>query len=485
MSAVGLPQAKLRHPEPSGLVRPRLLEFATDAAGPTAVNLVVGPAGSGKTTLLAHVAATSEFPVCWYRVTDDDRDESRLIARLAQALRPFGVLPDADIHSTPEFLQSLDSWHGNGALLVLDDVHDIVGSAAERALIRCIDLRPPQLRFVLGSRRPPEMNVPRARASGTLREISGDELRFRSWEVEELFTRVYREPLRPEAAAALTRRTGGWAAGLQLFHLSTRGRGDAERHRAVGELAGHSRLVRSYLARNVLAELPATHRTFLLRTATLGRLTGPLCDHLLDTVGSVRTLDDFAHRQLFTSADEAGGGFRYHEVLQTHLELALVEEYGEQEAGRWYRRSAELLEEAGHPRDAIRAHAKGGDWDAVSRLIRQTAGGDPVDVDPAAAPFDRRSQDPWLALALARRQVRSGALTSAAQSYRRALTLLTDANYAQHCRDELATVRLWLPDQAPSPSLPSHSGHWAAALLLAGDHGRARTALRSIAETTA
>ncbi len=59
--------------------------------------------------------------------------------------------------------------------------------------------------------------------SGELVELDSDALRFRSWEVEELFRVVYREPLSPEAAAALTRRTGGWAAGLMLFHLATSG----------------------------------------------------------------------------------------------------------------------------------------------------------------------------------------------------------------------------------------------------------------------
>ena len=39
-----------------------------------------------------------------------------------------------------------------------------------------------------------------------------------------MFISVFHEPLSPESAAALTRRTGGWAAGLQLFHLSTNGR---------------------------------------------------------------------------------------------------------------------------------------------------------------------------------------------------------------------------------------------------------------------
>ena len=51
--------------------------------------------------------------------------------------------------------------------------------------------------------------------------------------------------------------------------------------------AGSSgRLVREYLARNVLDELPASLRAFLVETSVLGRLTGPTCDALRGTRGS-------------------------------------------------------------------------------------------------------------------------------------------------------------------------------------------------------
>ena len=248
--------------------------------------------------------------------------------------------------------------------------------------------------MLIGSRRQPEMNIPRLRVSGLLQEISSDDLRFRSWEVEELFIWVFREPLSPESSAALTRRTGGWAAGLQLFHLATAGRSVVDRQRAVEDLGGRSKLVRSYLARNVLAELPEDRRQFLLRTCTLGSLTGALCDALLETTGSSKILDELEQQQLFTSSEDDGETFRYHEVLRTHLEWALVEEYGAAGARGWYSRSAALLESIGDQRAAVRAYARAEDWGAVARLI-QTRGPGPDDaVDrhrPATAGIRRRT----------------------------------------------------------------------------------------------
>ncbi len=395
---------KLRRPEAAGLGRARLERPLLDDN--SRLGLVVAPPGSGKTTLLARVAAAAPMPVAWYRVTADDTDESVLVAHLARALRDaLGM--EVDDTTMGALLASLEQWSGQGAMVILDDLHEIAGSAAEIGLEQFVTLRPHHLRVLVGSRRQPGMNIPRLRVSGALHEISSDDLRFRSWEVEELFISVFREPLSPESAAALTRRTGGWAAGLQLFHLSTSGRSAADRQRAVADLDGRSKLVRSYLAHNVLTELPEDRRQFLLRTCTLGSLTGALCDALLETSGSAAILDELEQRQLFTSSEDDGTTFRYHEVLRTHLEWALVQEYGAAGARRWYSRSAALLESIGDQRGAVRAYARAEDWGAVARLIQARGNGPDAGRYRRGPPVARRRRAAG-SLALAGRGAPSG-----------------------------------------------------------------------------
>ena len=450
MSSPVILTEKLRRPEPAGLSRPRLERPLLDSST-SRLGLVVAPPGSGKTTLLARVAASSTVPVAWYRVTGDDTAEANLVAHLGRALRDtLGIgEPDTTIGS---LLGVLEGWSGPsggraGAVLILDDLHEIAGSAAERALEQFVELRPHTLRVLIGSRRQPEMNIPRLRVSGLLQEISSDDLRFRSWEVEELFISVFREPLSPESSAALTRRTGGWAAGLQLFHLATAGRSVVDRQRAVEDLGGRSKLVRSYLARNVLAELPEDRRQFLLRTCTLGSLTGTLCDSLLETTGSSKVLDELEQQQLFTSSEDDGETFRYHEVLRTHLEWALVEEYGAAGARGWYSRSAALLESIGDQRAAVRAYARAEDWGAVARLI-QTRGSGPDDSVAGTdllLPASVVEHDPWLSLAEARRRVREGALTAATDAFRQAEGLLDEPEFRESCRRERSVAAMWGP----------------------------------------
>ena len=459
-------QEKLRVPEVTGLARERLEKPLLDDP-PTVLDVVVAPAGSGKTTLLSRVAAAASVPVGWYRTTADDSTEKRLVTHLVGALA--GLVEMDGAVAMADLLSALDRWSGSGGLLILDDLHEIADTPAEKALERFVSLRPRRLQLICGSRRIPDVNVPRIRVSGSFREIGSDDLRFRSWEVEELFASVYHQPLRPEAAAALTRRTGGWAAGLQLFHLATMGRTAAERHQAVADLGGRSKLVRSYLTRNVLAELPDDRRQFLLRTCTLGRLSGPACDDLLETSGSHRVLEELENAQLFTFTDDGGTYFRYHEVLQSHLEMALVEECGPAEARSWYLRSARVLESLCELRSAARAYAKAGDWVSVSRLVQDTGGAriDATVVDDAhLLPASTWQHDPWLALANARRLVREGALKRAAEAYQHARTLYEEPNYQQMCRYEVQVVSMWLPGYRSegSNSVVPQVQHWSTTL---------------------
>lgn len=441
----GVIDSKLHRPAASGLTRPRLIDPLVQDGGP-GVAVVIAPPGAGKTTLLARAAAATSGPVAWCCIGPEDRSGPGFLAHVARSLMldpgPESALPQ----DVSELLVAHPAGAGVPMSLFLDDVHELVGGTAEGHLADLLRWRPDNLRVVLGTRRPLSVNTPRLLVSDALVELDGEDLRFRSWEVEELFRVVYEEPLSPEAAAALTRRTGGWAAGLKLFHLATKGKPAAQRERAVAELGGRSRLLRSYLTRTVLDELEPHHREFLLVTSTLGVLTGPLCDGLLDRRGSAAVLDHLASRQLFVVPSEDGASFRYHQVMQTLLEGLLVEELGTRAAGQVYVRSAALLEADARPRDAARAYALAEDFASVARLVQQSGVGIATDPrDQLTLPSD----DPWLALAHARRLHRLGSLEEAVAAFRRAEALLDDSDFRRRCQEERAAVLLWLPAGSP------------------------------------
>ena len=106
-----------------------------------------------------------------------------------------GLTPALNVAGDPAsgiqgMVQTL-SVPGPTVLVVIDDLHLLEGSEAERAMAALIDNLPHRLRIVLASRVDLGFDVSRLRVSGELVEIGHDDLRFRTWEVEELFRDIY------------------------------------------------------------------------------------------------------------------------------------------------------------------------------------------------------------------------------------------------------------------------------------------------------
>lgn len=447
---------KTHRPKPVGLVRARLEEVILGPRAPAAV-LVVAPPGAGKTTLLGRVAACSGA-AAWYTVGAEDRAEAALVHYLSRALlgeRSRYPPPGSGVDG---LLEALGDGPLPTQLLVIDDVHEIAGTAAEFALERFLLLRPASVRVLLGTRRPPSFNTTRMLASGDLLELSGDDLRFRSWEVEGLFRTVYGEPLSPETAALLCRRVGGHAAALQLFHLSVRGQTHLEREAEVVGLNGRSRLIRSYLTRTVLDGLTAERRAFLLRTSPLGIMDGPLCDALLGRGGSAEVLRDLAADQMFTTTPDEGLTFRYHQVLRDHLEVVLEDELPPGEVTSLHARAADLLERAGRHTEALRAYKRAGDWGAAARLVRERVGVADPEVGALTTgdlPLAEQN-DPWLAVARIRRLLRRGSIEDALLGLRLVEAAADDADLVAYCARERHLASAWLGDRGV-PTDVSHT----------------------------
>ena len=127
------------------------------------------------------------------------------------------------------------------------------------------------------------------------------------------------------AVAALTARTEGWAAGLQLAGLSLRGQADTAGF--VAAFSGSHRYVLDYLTGEVLERQNPQVREFLLETSVLERLSGELCDAVTGRAGSQAMLADVERAGLFlVPLDEVRGWWRYHRLFADLLRARLQEE---------------------------------------------------------------------------------------------------------------------------------------------------------------
>lgn len=428
-----------------GLARDRLIDlFGADAD--YRVGLVVAPAGSGKSTLITQVARRHPGPVVWCDIADPTpRSESALVAAFARVLRPHLGTAVEGAATVDDLLAAL-STYSEPVLLIVDDAHVLDGSDAERALSALVDRLPPPARLLLGSRVYLALDLSRLRVSGRLVEVSLDDLRFRTWEVEQLFEGVYGDRLGPEDVAVLTRRTAGWAAYLQLFHLAIARRTSVQRRQMLRSLSNPSRTVRDYLSRQVLAGLSDELRDFLIRTSVLRRPTPALCDELLGRTGSAEILAELERRQVFTERVEYDDSYRYHSVMLAYLDSRLVETVGLPAARQAHGRAAELLEAAGYVEESVTAYAKAEDWPAVHRLLEQlgvsggaAVGDDLLDLLPPST-FD---SDPWLLMVKARRALGRGALRQAAAALT-AAEASASGPLADRCREQRSRITAWL-----------------------------------------
>ncbi|MFG1603683.1 winged helix-turn-helix domain-containing protein [Actinoplanes sp. NPDC049265] len=434
----------LRRPTRVGLLRPRLID-ALGGLRTARLAIVAAPAGTGKTTLLAQYAHGWPGAVGWWQVEPGNATPEAVVSGVWRAVGEPGEPAPASIDAVARRLAAAPP---DDRLLIIDDLHYLNGTDAEAALESLILRAPDALRVLIGTRRMPGFNLSRHELDSTT-VVGAEDLRFRSWEVEYLLADVYREPLPPDDVAALTRRLNGWAAGVHMFHLSTSARSLAERRRAIAALDGRSALTRGYLARTVLAELPAELRDFMVRTCVFETLTADRCERLLGRPGhSARLLAELDRRQAFTSTSDGGQTYRYHDVLRAHLGGSLAEELGEAGAREWHARAAGQLVDEGALVDAARGYARAEEWSKVRGLLDELGGRvAEEDIEPwrELLPGWLVAGDPWLIYAEARQLIGRGRLTAAVERLRQAEEHLGDERSRAPVRGLRHAVAVWLP----------------------------------------
>jgi LuxR family maltose regulon positive regulatory protein len=159
--------------------------------------------------------------------------------------------------------------------------------------------------------------------------------------------------LRLEAGsvAALEARTEGWIAGLQMAALSIRDRDDLLGF--IEGFSGTNRYILDYLLEEVLAREPEEIQAFLLQTAILTRLNGPLCDAVTGTSGGQAMLERLERRNLFVvPLDDERRWYRYHHLFADLLQARLQRSEPDR-AARLLSRAAAWCAGAGQVAEAI------------------------------------------------------------------------------------------------------------------------------------
>lgn len=342
--------------------------------------LISAPAGAGKTSLVAdwllHQAAS---PVVWLSLDEHDNDPARFLAYLTagcQKVDPMIGLGVQALLQTPQppplntllppLLHDLNQvakpW-----LLILDDYHLITTPSIHQALTFLIDHLPSTLVLVLLTRNDPPLPLSRWRVRRELTEVRQRDLRFTEAETATFLQQELAVELPASAITALSVRTEGWIAGLQLAALSMHERTNLNDF--VQSFTGSHAYIVDYLTEEVLNRQSPPVRRFLLQTSLLTRLCASLCDAVmggdaedmagqessLPEGGSQAVLAQLERANLFVvPLDQERRWYRYHhlfaDVLQRWLrqEQAALTPLYHRRAGRWYEQQGLLLDALHH-----------------------------------------------------------------------------------------------------------------------------------------
>jgi LuxR family maltose regulon positive regulatory protein len=363
MIATKLFVPKLRR---GSVTRPRLSQHLHRGAE-SRLTLLSAPAGFGKTTLLAEwldETPGADRSVAWLSLDLSDNEPSSFWTSLVTALQTAvpgigsGVLELIASSPLPTdlvlttLLNELAAAPGD-VWLVLDDYHFVDSHDVRDGMTLLLEHLPPNVHVVLSTRADPDLPLARWRARGELVEIRAADLRFTSDETATYLTEATGLHLAADDVEVLEERTEGWIAALQLAALSIQGRDDVGGF--IARFAGNDRYIVDYLVEEVLAHQPEPVREFLLHTAVLDRLAGPLCEAVTGRDGGSFMLASLQRANLFLVAlDDRREWYRYHHLFADVLRARLLAERPDllpllhQRASRWYEEHDSAEEAVGH-----------------------------------------------------------------------------------------------------------------------------------------
>jgi LuxR family maltose regulon positive regulatory protein len=344
---------RLRYDE---VPRARTLRAFAEVSDPRVIS-VVAPPGYGKTTLLAQWARTKDRPVAWLTIDAADNDVVGLFTYLAAAIDRVAPL-DQDLVSrfrspglpayslARMFLAALPG--GTNALVVLDDIHLLTDYTCLDALGELIDGLPEGWQIAFAGRAQASLHVGRWRSERVLVEVGVSDLTLDEHESDAMARSLGLEFHQGEIRQ-LVERLEGWPAGLYLAMLAVK-RAGVDGQPVLP--ASDEPYLADYLRSEVLAGLDPAMLSFLGRTAFLDRLSGSLCDAVVETDGSAARLEALATaNSLVVRLGGGRGWYRYHTLLREYLraefernEPGLVPEL-HRRAGIWYQEHG-LVEEA-------------------------------------------------------------------------------------------------------------------------------------------
>jgi class 3 adenylate cyclase/DNA-binding SARP family transcriptional activator len=409
--------------------------------------LIVAGAGYGKSTGALQAVTSWSAGWAWCscdrRMTSAPAFAAHLIAAVEDRLPGFGAGQGANgepAELAAFLVGELEATLSEDLVLVIDDVHLLVGGDSWGLLAALVGDLPEALHLVLASRLPLPLALGRLRARGEVLEIGEADLSLDPDEAVALAKQVAPE-LPTERVAELLQLTEGWPAG---FALAAR-RGGSDPDTAA---ASTREDLFDYLAEEVLSALQPRDRRILEKLSLLDRVSPELAAVVTGDPHAGAVLTAAVRDQLFvTRVDAEGDWVRYHHLLREHLRRSIARR-PEAELRELHQRAAVGWARIGNVTESVRHLLEAGDQAAAVDALEPVAEGLVLTPDAEelasfleAIPRDLWSGRPSLILASGVMAYSRGMLEASFSALEDAVVEL--AGRGEHDRASVALVRLW------------------------------------------
>lgn len=323
--------------------------------------VVSAPVGYGKTTLLRQWTAADPRRTVWVDLDGSHDDAARLVPIVMEAVAG-GVGP---------------------FVLVLDDAQNVSAATAHATVTALAASLPAGSTLICSGRSAHALLLGKLRATHTVVDVDLQNLGLSAAEASKVFQAAGVD-VPADIVAALVERTEGWPAAIRVAAVAAAQASDPLT--ALGEFAGDDRRLTELLDAEVLDGLTSEDVDFLLAVADLPRVSGPLCDAVLEHRGSAAVLERLAAETLLVlPLDQRRTWYRLHNVLQTFLRSEQHVRRGPS-VQQVLTRGSVWFEETGDVDTAISLAARAHDAQRATELVlehfsKKVSTGDPLSVE--------------------------------------------------------------------------------------------------------
>lgn len=287
------------------------------------VILIKAAAGSGKTTLLSIFFKEFNFKnVRWLSLDEENNELYSFWQYFFEMIKEFITDDISNELINKDSIFNLIVYVINelskreDIILVLDDFYYIKDEFLNSTIEYLIKYSPSNIHYIFLTREEPMIYLGELRAQGRMLDIGEESLKFSLEETSSFICNTLKLKLSQNEINKIYKISEGWIVGIQLVTLALKNKD----YTSDSYINVSNRYIIEYLNKEIIKQLTAEERNFLIKTSILDYFDAKLCNYILNINNSEEIIKSLNDKNLFIILiDSKKGVFRFHNIFKEFL----------------------------------------------------------------------------------------------------------------------------------------------------------------------